>query len=222
MTYPNAFNGVKKLHTSQILSLISAILSIIFAILLLIGGSAALGFQDLEDAAVFGILAIIVALGAAVLSIIAFIMQIIGLKKASNDEKSFYTAFVFAIISLVLTVVAAIFTMLNVANGFGDDIANIFTKFSSIVVTAFVIIGIRNLADALGQNEMAEKARRIAIFQAVIIGLSIIATIISLFTGNTATTISGVIALIAAVLMAIFYIVLLIFLGQAKRMLALN
>ena len=222
MTYPNAFSGVKKLHTAMILNLISIVCGIVVAILLLVSGSAVLGFSDLADGAAFGILAFVVGVAAAVLAIIAFIMQIIGLKQAGVDDRSFYTAFVFAVIALVLTVVAAIFSILNVANGFGDDIANIFTKVSSIVVAAFVINGVRNLAEALGKDSMAQRAKKVAILQAVIICLSIIANIILLFTGEAATIISTIFALISAVLMIVFTIVYLIFLGKAQRMLAYN
>ena len=221
MTYPNAFSGVKKLHTAQILSLISVICGVVVAILLLLSGSAILGFADLEDGAAFGILALVVGLAAAVLSVIAYIMQIIGLKQAGKDDRSFYTAFVFAIIALILTVAAAIFSVLNVANGFGDDIANIFTKVSAVVIAAFVINGVRNTAEALGQDDMAQKAKSVAILQAVFLCLSIVANIVALFTGNAAEIIATILALISAVLMIIFTIVYLIFLGKAKRMLAL-
>lgn len=221
MTYPNAFTGVKKIHTAQILSLISVICGVVVAILLLMSGTAVLGFSDLADGAAFGILAIVVGLAAAVLSVIAYIMQIIGLKQAGKDDRSFYTAFVFAIIALVLTIVAAIFSVLNVANGFGDDIANIFSKVSAVVIAAFVINGVRNTAEALGQDAMAQKAKRVAILQAVFLCLSIVANIIALFTGNAAVIIATILALISAVLMIIFTIVYLVFLGKAKRMLAL-
>ena len=130
-----------------------------------------------------------------------------------------HSAFVFAIIGLVLVVLSAIFSILNVANGFGDDIATIFTKFSSIIICAFVTIGVRNLAVKLEQNAMADRAKRVAILQAVILALAIVANIIAIFTGNAATIVSGVLALIAAVLTLVFSIVYLVFLGKAKKML---
>ena len=220
MTYPNAYHGVKKLFTSQILNLISSILGFVVAILALVGVVSLAASEGTNFTVVF--IALFVGLAAAVLSIIAYIMQIVGLKQASHDDSSFYTAFVFAIIGLVLIVLAAIFSALNVANGFGDEIASIFSKFSTIVIAAFVLIGVRSLANKLGQSEMANKAKNVSIFQAVILALSAIASIVALFTGNAATTISGVLALIAALLTVVFAIVYLVFLGKAKKMLKEN
>ena len=212
MTYPKAYNGVKKIHTAQVLSLISSILGFVVAILGILG---IVFLPSTEGGSiVFALIALIVGLIAAVLAIIAYILEIIGLKNASHDDNSFYTAFIFAIIGLVLIVLSTIFSVLKVANGFGDDIATIFTEFSSIIICAFVTIGVRNLASQLGQD-----ARSVAILQAVILALAIIANIISLLTGNAAVMVSGIIALIGAVLTIVFAIVYLVFLGKAKKML---
>ena len=217
MTYPNAYNGVKKIHTAQVLNLIASILGFavaIFSIVSLVSLASSNG-----NPLAFAIIAIVVGLIAAVLAIVGYILQIVGLKNASHDDSSFYTAFVFAIIGLVLVVLSSIFSILNVANGFGDDIATIFTKFSSIIICAFVTIGVRNLAVKLEQNAMADSAKRVAILQAVILALAIVANIVAIFTGNAATVVSGVLALIAAVLTVVFSIVYLVFLGKAKKML---
>ena len=217
MTYPNAYNGVKKIHTAQVLNLIASILGFavaIFSIVSLVSLASSNG-----NPLAFAIIAIVVGLIAAVLAIVGYILQIVGLKNASHDDSSFYTAFVFAIIGLILVVLSSIFSILNVANGFGDDIATIFTKFSSIIICAFVTIGVRNLAVKLEQNAMADSAKRVAILQAVILALAIVANIVAIFTGNAATVVSGVLALIAAVLTVVFSIVYLVFLGKAKKML---
>ena len=69
---------------------------------------------------------------------------------------------------------------------------------------------------------MVKRARSVAILQAVILALAIIANIISLLTGNAAVMVSGIIALIGAVLTIVFAIVYLVFLGKAKKMLKEN
>lgn len=221
MTFPNAYKGIKKLHTAQVLGLISAILGVVIAIFVVLS-VAAISTQNESAAVVFGLLILVVGIAAGVLAIIAYILQIVGLKNASHDDNSFYTAFVFAIIGLVLTVLATIFSSLNVANGFGDDIASLFTKFSTIIITAFVIIGVSNLAGKLEQSAMAKRAKSVGTLQIVILALSIVASIIALFTGNAATIISGVLGLIAALLTVVFAIVYLVFLGKAKKMLKEN
>ena len=69
---------------------------------------------------------------------------------------------------------------------------------------------------------MVKRARSVAILQAVILALAIIANIMSLLTGNAAVMVSGIIALIGAVLTIVFAIVYLVFLGKAKKMLKEN
>ncbi|MDO4207595.1 MAG: hypothetical protein Q4D15_08400, partial [Lachnospiraceae bacterium] len=201
--------------------LISAILGVVIAIFVVLS-VAAISTQNESATVVFGLLILVVGIAAGVLAIIAYILQIVGLKNASHDDNSFYTAFVFAIIGLVLTVLATIFSSLNVANGFGDDIASLFTKFSTIIITAFVIIGVSNLAGKLEQSAMAKRAKSVGTLQIVILALSIVASIIALFTGNAATIISGVLGLIASLLTVVFAIVYLVFLGKAKKMLKEN
>lgn len=220
MTYPKAYAGVKKLHTAQILNLISAIVGFIAIVVVVIGLAAASSTN--EEAILLAIPGLILGLAAGILGIIAYILQIVGLRQAGNDDRAFYTAFIFAIIGLVLSVLSSVFSSLNVANGFGDEIATIFNRFAAIIITIFVIIGVRNLADALGQSKMAASAKSLGIVQAVILALSIITNIVSLFAGNTASMIGGILALIASLLYLVFAIIYLVFLGKAKKMLEKN
>ena len=220
MTYPNAYKGVKKLFTSQILSLIATIVFFVVAILRLFS----IGAADVDESVslTLALIALIIGAIAGIIAVISYIFQIIGLKQAGNDDRNFYTAFVFAIIALVLTIVATILSSLNVANGFGDEIADVFNRFADIVIVAFVINGIKTLAEKLNQTKMAQKAKSLGIVQIVILALVVIAEVISLFTGDAASTISAILALIAAILMIIFSIMYLVILGKAKKMLAEN
>ena len=85
-----------------------------------------------------------------------------------------------------------------------------------------MIIGVSNLAGKLEQSAMAKRAKSVGTLQIVILALSIVASIIALFTGNASTIISGVLGLIASLLTVVFAIVYLVFLGKAKKMLKEN
>ena len=220
MSYPNSYYGVKKLLTSQILNLISSILVVIAVIMVVISGASIITGDESGVATM--LIAIVIAIAVGVLHIVAYILQLVGLKQAGMDDRSFYTAFVFAIFGLALTLLSVVFYLLDVANGFGDDVAGIFNQFVSIIIAIFVINGIRNLAVAVGRNDMEGKTKTAGVILAIILGLSIAATIASLFTESIAVTITGVLSIIAAILSVVFAIVYLVLLGKAKKMLQEN
>lgn len=221
MTFPNAFNGVKKLFTSEILKLIAAVCAIVAAV----AGIIALAGVE-ADAVVAGvgggIATVIFGVASAVLLLIAYILKLVGLKKAGNDEPKFQQAFLLAIFALILSVVASILSSLNVGNGVVDDIVSIFAAIADILIVVFVIQGIQNLAEKLNQNGMAETGRKLLIIILVFYILAIIATlVVIIFGANVATgVIAGILAVVAQVLKMVGYIVFLVYLGKAKNMLA--
>ena len=85
---------------AQVLNLISSILGFVVAIFGILGIVFLASSEG--GSIVFALIALVVGLIVAVLAIVAYILQIVGLKNASHDDYSFYTAFVFAIIGLVL------------------------------------------------------------------------------------------------------------------------
>ena len=221
MTFPNAFNGVKKLFTSEILKLIAAVCAIVAAV----AGIIALAGVEADAVAAGvggGIAATVFGVGAAVLLLIAYILKLIGLKKAGNDEPKFQQAFLLAIFALILSVVASILSSLNVGNGVVDDIVSIFAAIADILIVVFVIQGIQNLAEKLNQNGMAETGRKLLIIILVFYILGIVATLVVIIFGSNVATgvIAGILAVVAQVLKMVGYIVFLVYLGKAKNMLA--
>lgn len=221
MTFPNAFEGVKKLFTSEILKLIAAVCGIVAAVASII---ALAGVEaDAVAAGVGGgIAATIFGFGAAVLLLIAYILKLVGLKKAGNDEPKFQQAFLLAIFALILSVVSSILSALNVGNGIVDDIVAIFAAVADVVIVVFVIQGIRNLAEKLGQSGMDEAGRKLLIIILVFYILSIVASLVVIIFGSNVATgvIAGILAVVAQILKMVGYIVFLVYLGRAKNMLA--
>ncbi len=217
MRFPNAANGVKKLFTAEILSLISTV-AMIIAICLAVVAAAGSNAQNVTSGTVAaGMGTIILVAAAAVLVIIAGILALIGLIQASKDEVAFKTALIATIISLVAAVIMGIFSRYSVV----QSICQCITNIMSVVVTVFVIQGIINLAGRLKEREIAAKGKTLMTILIVIFALAFVASLISaIFGGALASTIAGIIALVALVLDLIGYIIYLTLLAKAKKMLA--
>ena len=209
MKFPNAFSGVKKIFTSEILSIIGAAAMLIAAIASLITLGAA---NDASGAiAGLGISAILLVAGGIV-ALIAYILLIVGVSKAMKDEPAFKVSLIFIIVAAVSTIVVS---FVGDTTAFGS-ILKIVTDVANLCVTLFIIQGIRNLADKMNNGEVSAKGQKIFMLITCIYVIILIAQIVALFSA----AIAGVIAIIAYVLSIIQYIVFLTYLAQAKKMLA--
>lgn len=154
---------------------------------------------------------------AAVLALIGGIMALIGIINASKDEGSFKVALVAIIISLCAAIVGGIFSQ----NSTIQSICQIVQNLMSIFVTVFVIQGVSNLAEKVGNDNVAAQGKTLLTIIVAIYALSLIANIIVLiFGGMFVSVTAGVIAVIALVLNVIGYIVYLSLLSKGKKMLA--
>lgn len=216
MTYPNAANGVKKIFTAEILSLIAtvcAIATLIFSLTTLASANDSAAAAALTS----GAGAILFGVGAGVLAIIAFIIQLIGVNKASNDEPAFKVALYAILAGILFSALSSILSNVGIAKSIFDALGSV----ASLFVMIYVIQGIRNLADKLGDSAIDQKGA--SIFK-VLIGmyvLIIIAQLIVLiFRNGSGALVAAVLALIALVLQLIVYILYISFLSKAKAMLA--
>ena len=218
MRFPNAFEGVKKIFTAEILSLIARVCVLVAAI----GGLAAVGAVAVADSVdgdsviTVGLagagLAGIFGVAAGVIAIIAFILQIVGINKAKADEPAFKTAMIFILVAIAASGVGSIFS----GNETLQSIAQIVTDVAGLCVTLYIIQGIKSLADRLNNGAVSAKGNQIFLLIAVMYGVVLLANLIGLF----APMISGVLAIVAAVVGIVQYFFFLSYLSQAKKMLA--
>ena len=205
MRFPNAYSGVKKLFTAEILELIAAVLLVIMLIAVGAGSTGEIS-ADASTAAVgvAGGLAII----AAILAIVAVVLNLVGLNQASHDEqKSFRTAFFFALIELVASALS---------NFLGDktDIFDLVVKICTIGVFVYTVGGISNLAKQYGNNKMVSLGNKILILEVILVALT--AILEHLPKGNAANTAAA----ISSILTIVVYVIYLVYLSKAKKMLA--
>ena len=124
MTFPNAYNGIKKVFTAQIMSLISAG-CIVFGSLLALGSGVALSVTGVAGGGFF-------IIAGAVLSLLALIFNLIGLYTAAKDEPSFNTAFALSVVELIVGIVLGIIQNFN-------GVFSIISSIVSLVLGIFIL-----------------------------------------------------------------------------------
>lgn len=211
MKFPNAYVGVKKLFTAEILSLIGVVALLIAAFASIVTAGAAeaeavgVGLASLGVAAVF-------VLAGGVLAIIAFILEIVGLNAGGKDEPQFKTALSFAVAGVVVQALAS-FVPAEIVQKFADT----FVPVAQVLLIYYVVVAIRSLAEKLDDSELARKAKSVIIIVYVTFGVQILAKVFSKFvlTGKVAI----IIEIVGLVLEIVQFIVYLSYLSKAKKML---
>ena len=215
MRFPNAYRGVKKIWLAEMLLLLAAIVGIIMVIVM-----AANGTMVGEDIVINeGVKTPIAVLGivTAVIALVAFILNLIGLINANNDDSAFRIALLVTILGIVASAISAIWSNNETLNKWMDTALTICSMFASY----YVLTGIANLAEKM--SDAATKA--VALKSRTLVEGSFCATalfklIISIFKIQNGSTISTILAVIALLLELVSYILYLRALSKGKKMLA--
>ena len=215
MRFPNAFRGVKKIWLAEMLMLLAAIVGIIIVIVM-----AANGTMVGEDIVINeGVKTPIAVLGivTAVIALVAFILNLIGLINANNDDYAFRIALLVTILGIAASAISAIWSNNETLNKWMDTALTICSMFASY----YVLTGIANLAEKM--SDAATKA--VALKSRTLVEGSFCATalfklIISIFKIQNGSTISTILAVIALLLELVSYILYLRALSKGKKMLA--
>lgn len=215
MRFPNAYRGVKKIWLAEMLMLLAAIVGIIMVIVM-----AANGTMVGEDIVINeGVKTPIAVLGivTAVIALVAFILNLVGLINANNDDSAFRIALLVTILGVVASAISAIWSNNETLNKWMDTALTICSMFASY----YVLTGIANLAEKM--SDAATKA--VALKSRTLVEGSFCATalfklIISIFKIQNGSTISTILAVIALLLELVSYILYLRALAKGKKMLA--
>ena len=215
MKFPNAAKGISKIFTSEILALIAAIATGVASILAAVMYASA-KTNSTAGAAASGIGTLVLVLGASVLLVIALILKIVGVVQTSKDEDSFKMIIYLTIFTLIVAVIAAIFSRVTFLN----NIANAVSTIGGFVTTLLIILGIGNLGVQVGNDEVIDKCS--SQFK-LILGIGIVALLARFFCIFLPTVpAQGIVialAVVALVLNIIQYILYLSLLSKAKKML---
>ena len=209
MRFPNALEGVKKIYKAEIIGLIGALIGFVAAILALAGASA--GEGGLGLVAVGGILII----AMAVLLVISFIMNLVGLNKAKPDEENFKNALYMVFAGIVLSIVVGATQEGTLIHTLGESLSNI----CNLLVNYLVATALLNLANRLGDAAVAQKAKSVRTLLTIVWVIALVLNVMGDVLTSKAGIIAVVLALIASVVEIIAYIVYLGLLSKARGML---
>ena len=215
MRFPNAFRGIKKIWLAELLMLLAAVVGIIMVIVMATNGTM-VGEDIIINESVKTPIAIL-GIVTAVIALVAFILNLVGLINANNDDPAFRIALLVTILGIVASAISAIWSNNETLNKWMDTALTICSLFASY----YVLTGIANLAEKM--SDAATKA--LALKSRTLVEGSFCATalfklIISIFKIQEGSTISTILAVIALLLELVSYILYLRALSKGKKMLA--
>ena len=216
MRFPNAFSGVKKIWLAEILMLLAAVIGIIL-IFVIAGNGTLVGENEIvinESAKTpISILGIV----SAVVALVAFILNLVGLIIARKDDSGFRIALLVTVLGVIASAVSAIWSTNAGLVKWMDTLTTIFSMFASY----YVLTGIANLADQIPDAEtkaLALKSRTLV--EGSFCLTVIFKLIINIFKIQNGSTIYTILAVVAMLLELVSYILYLRALSKGKKMLA--
>ena len=210
MRYESAYKGIQKVFVAQLLNLIAVVL----AMASLVSAGGAFGAAVSESTGIAQGLAIgsvIGLLASAILPIVSYILNLVGLMQASKDErKSFRIAFFSALIALIASVVSSLAGTGTLAGG----ILGIISRAAQLISLFYIINGIMELAGRLNRQDVSWLGSKL---MWMLIILYVAAIVIGFIPNAEFGAIAGVASL---AFMIVIYVVYLVYLLKAQRMLA--
>ena len=228
MRYPNAYGGVSKIFAAEIFAIIGAIVSLV-GVAATIGGSIIvttlstapeLADDALTSAGSFTGVMIIggaMTLIGAILLIFCYILNLVGLNQAGQDDPMFKMAFLVAITVLILTIVGAVIGAITQNNSFSSTMDTVST-IANLAIMLMVVDGIRRFAREFNNTVIDSLGRNIEILVTIMVIISIVVG----FSGAVAPGAAMVLAIIAGIIKIVSYICYLVFLAKGKTLLRNN
>ena len=210
MKYPNAFAGVKKLYISEVLALITLICGLITAIA---GLSTAGVIEAQGETAANAGLAITggLAIVTAVLSLVCFILNLVGLRQAGQDEPIFQYALYASLLGIVVSVAAGF-----LPEGVVKELLSVVNEIMLLLVPLLSIAGIMSLAKQSMNADMEKRGNSLIRLITVSIIVAGVADIVYRFFVNGAIVL-GIVAIVVDLIATLIY---LGYLNRARKMLA--
>ena len=222
MKFPNAAKGVKKIFNAEIISLIAALIGGAGLIPGLIGAS-----KETDESVGITLLtisgALLIVSGIALL--VAGIMNIIGFIQAAKDEEGIKRAVLCTVFSALFAFVAAFFeNQTGFLGGLGTVLSSIATVLN-MLVALFMIGGLMNLSAKCNRPDMVKRGRDILNTILVSYIITFALGLLVRFGAYTSAFGEGVIKWLSglsALFTVFIYVLELIYLAKAKKMLAEN
>lgn len=211
MKYPYAKKGVTKLFAAEIFGLIGTLS-------LLVTATMAVLIENSKS-----VIAPAMICGAAgiVLYILSYIFTLIGVGQASKDESMFRFSLYGAIFGIVYALLSSFLSNAFADNVFAQTLFSLMPEFINLFIMVFIVTGIRSLAVQMGELVMDAKGKNIMI---IVFIMELIVFTVRVFAGFIRTNVAAIVAAFAlgfaGLLSAVSYILYLVYLGKASKMLS--
>ena len=216
MRFPNAFRGVKKIWLAELLMLLAVVVGIVL-IVVIAANSTLNGEEVIVNKEAVKTPAAILGIGTAVIALVAFILNLVGLINARKDDGAFKIALFVTLLGIAVSAVGAIWSDNQVLTKWMDTILTICSLFASY----YVLTGIANLAEQFPDPKtqaLALKSR--TLLEGTFCATAIFKLIINIFKIQDGSTIYTILSIVALVLELVSYILYLRALSKGKKMLA--
>ena len=215
MRFPNAFSGVKKIWLAAIMLVFVAVLSIAIIVIATANGALNGEVVEVSDGVAATVGAITIA--TALLALIAFILNLVGLISARKDDSSFGNALLFTLLGIVASVVSAVWS-----NNYRlVKSMEVVTTLCSLFASYYVLTGIASLADQYPDvvtKALALKSRQLLVY--TFCATAVFKCIITIFNIQSGSAVYSILGIVALLLELASFILYLRALSQGKKMLA--
>ena len=220
--FKNAYEGIKKIFTAEIIMLIASIVALVGAIVTVTADPNAVkdalnnasGTSLPTSVVILGI----VALAFGICALVAFILNLVGLVQAKKDEANFNTALLLTIAGIVVSILSGILSKNESVTSF----LNTAVELAYLLATMFIVYGIISLAKQLKNTPVETKGNRLLKLIVIVYGVGIAAKLLSaIFTAaKLDPIIIGIVGIISALLTVVSHLIYISLLSDAKKMLA--
>lgn len=176
MKFPNAVSGVKKICVAEVLQILAVIMGISLTVAL-VANNVALGAEAPNQESALSAFVPVFGLGAALVGLAAFILNLLGVMTAQKDDDNFKKALFVILLGIVCSAVSAVFNSNDGLKRWMDTGITL----SSLFASYFVLNGIASLAGKYPDNAtmnlaLKARARLVGTFSATVL-LQVIANI---------------------------------------------
>ena len=227
MMFPKARKGVTKIFIAEICTLIAAVVSGILSLLIAkAGGIENLNFENLMSAVSQPVM--ILSIVAAVLLLFSGLFKIIGYIQAAGDEEYFTRAIIYAVISVVLYVIAGFLqSQTGTVMEWIYTIVIAIAELMQLLVMTSTINGLAELSYQCRRDDLVARGNTIIKIIGTVytlnISLIIVSRVFKIFMKESVLDIiTLIVTAIILILTVIAYILYLGYLGKVSSMLRRN
>ncbi|WP_316637058.1 hypothetical protein [uncultured Ruminococcus sp.] len=227
MMFPKARKGVTKIFIAEIITLIVGVLSgILTVIITKAGGIENFSFEGAMNSSAKTVL--ICSIAAAALLLLSGLLKIIGYIQAAGDEEYFTRAIIYAVIGVVLYVIAGFLqNKTGVVMEWIYTIVIAIAELMQLLVMTSTVNGLAELSYRCRRDDLESRGSTINKIVGTVFSLNIALVIagrlLRLFMSeNVVDTITMIVTIIIVILTIIAYILYLGYLGKVSSMLRRN